>query len=107
MVQKANDFFKQVLTSETDEQELISVNHNKDISVVVTGGNVLDNIDLEFTLDNPNKAGVTRIKESLNILAGGTTFIDSFNGPVTAVGIDIKTNISNNITLTVLQGGSR
>ena len=85
----------QEFTSETGEQTMIDVNKNHDVTVIVKAGSG-DDVDLEIAAKN----GAERHK----LVEGITnqTLIKTLDGPINEIGLDIDTNVSNNISLEVL-----
>lgn len=98
--QSGFNYTEQSYTTETGLQDLVIINPSHRVTVVVEGG-ATDDVDLEIVLDDPNSSP-SRLKLSENVLAGGSPYIRTLDGPVRAVGIDIDGNNSNNIKLRVL-----
>ena len=73
-------------------------------SIVIVGG-ASDDIDLEYTLDSPYKAGAVWYAYEENVLADGTTYEKMINQPVQGMRLNIQTNVSNDIYIEYLQGG--
>jgi hypothetical protein len=90
-------------TTETGEQTLLAITRDSDVTVVIEGTAGSDDIDLQFTLDNPKKSGVERFTIEEDVISSASPYIKTFEGPISGIGINIQTNISNDISLRVLQ----
>lgn len=102
-------YTRQDFTSETGEQTIVKVSHNHDVTIIITGTAASDDIDLEITMDNPDKAvAVERFKLAENVISVSSPYIRTLEGPVSGVGIDIDGNVSNDISfivITAFRGG--
>jgi len=94
----------QSFTTETGEQSIVKIDADHTVTVVITGTSGSDDVDLEFTLNNPDKSGAVRYKAATNVLAASGTYSKVFTGPITGVALDIDTNVSNDITMEVRTG---
>lgn len=94
---QAQDF-----TTETGEQDILKVDWDHDVTVIIQGTAGSDDIDLEITLDSPDKASVERFKLAINVLATDALYIKTLEGPVSGIGIDIDSNSNNGIKVRVL-----
>jgi len=92
--------FKPITYTGTGAQDLISVDPNREVSVIVTAG-ASDDVDLEFAFSL--KAESTRAPELLGI---NSLVSRGFNLPIGAVGLTINTNNSGAVKLEILQGRS-
>jgi hypothetical protein len=90
-------YYLQEFTTETGQQEILAINKSHDVSFGLSCG-ATDIIDIEITLDNINKTFYLR-HVALGDISG--SIADTTEGPITGIGINIKTNNSNNIKLEV------
>ena len=88
----------QTFTTETGAQAIIPVCHNYDVTYALQCGET-DVVDIEISLDNTDKSSYLRTV-ALSDQSGN--LVDTTDGPVTGIGINIKTNISNSIKFEVL-----
>jgi len=95
-------FKEQIFTTETGEQELIPINDNHDVTVLIIGGLITDDLNLQITLDNPRRPGVLRVEVAIDVLSSNVIFLKTLEGPIQSVGLDIILNDSNNIRMQVL-----
>ena len=92
----------QTFTSEAGEQAIIAVDPAHAVTIAVVSGGTTDEIDLEIHLEDPDKTTPTRIKDSLDIVAGVNVFTKSITGPISGIGIDININNSSDIKVYVV-----
>ena len=92
----------QKFTVETGEQAIVPVLHGEDVTVVVSGANGVDEVDIQVVLDNPDKSVVIRTTVETDVLTAKDTITKTLEGPVQGIGINIITNVSNDIKAEVL-----
>ena len=102
MAANESDYTLQTIT-ETGTGDAINVNRKKKVTVVVSGTPSGNDIDIEYTLDNPRKSSPTWHKLATNVLGTSNPYKAEFSTPIQGVRYDCDA-YNSDVTFEVLQG---